>query len=233
MLECRASPDLEDSYGLVLGFMFSSKKKSGNKMSKFLAKELISSEKLARLGDNTIAPFYNTVAKKIRISNIGQKFSNMNRIEALADIKGGAYAFKDWYVGEYLKAFKKIGLDVEDMKIADKIKEWWEGLTEKQQYDWLEAYQDGRLNDANMWTTFKAKLNDAAGNVKDDDIFADATKKANLEKQFGEIHSQLEEFVREKFTKLVIPTLQKLKESAKNGKWMAMNLSLQCVMLIV
>ena len=206
-------PDLEDSYGLVLGFMFSSKKKSGNKMSKFLAKELISSEKLARLGDNTIAPFYNTVAKKIRISNIGQKFSNMNKIEALADIKGGAYAFKDWYVGEYLKAFKKIGLDVEDMKSADKIKGWWEGLTEKQQYDWLEAYQDGRLNDANMWTAFKAKLNDAAGNVKDDDILADATKKANLEKQIREFGMKMEAFMNEKVAQLVIPNSAKVERA--------------------
>src|SRR5690606_9045762 len=102
---------------------------------------------------------------------------------------------------------------VDDMKIADKIIEWREGLTEKQQYDWLEAYQDGRLNDANMWTAFKAKLNDAAGRAKDDDIFADATKKANLEKQFGEIHSQLEEFLREKLTKLVIPNSAKVERA--------------------
>ena len=71
------------------------------------------------------------------------------------------------------------------MKVADKIKEWWEGLTEKQQYDWLEAYQDGRLNDANMWTAFKAKLNDAAGKAKDDDIFADATRRLILKNKLA------------------------------------------------
>lgn len=206
-------PNLEDSYGLTLGLNFSSKKKSGNKMGKTLAKELISSEKLARLGDNTIAPAYNSLAKKMRVSSLGQKFSKMNKIEAMSDIKGGTHAFKDWYTGEYLKAFKKIGIDVEDMKIADKIQDWWKGLTEEQQYDWLEAYQDGRLNDANAWTAFKAKLSDAAGKAKDDDILADATKKANLEKQISDFSIEIQEFMNEKVAKLVVPNSAKVEKA--------------------
>lgn len=49
-----------------------------------LQKELISSKSLRTLGDKTISPYYNRVAKNMRTSKLGQALSKKNQLEALS-----------------------------------------------------------------------------------------------------------------------------------------------------
>ena len=67
--------------GITVGFgnlPFATKKASA------LRKEILKNDTLKKLGDSTISPYYNDLAKKIRTSRVGKAFSNKNKLTSAA-----------------------------------------------------------------------------------------------------------------------------------------------------
>ncbi len=92
-----------------------------------LRKEVMRDKKLRQLGDSTISPYYNDLAKKIRTSRVGKAFSNKNKLTsaALNNEKPTAY----FGLIQLRKKFDKV---VQDSKIFDEaadIQKLSEGLT--------------------------------------------------------------------------------------------------------
>lgn len=110
--------------GITVGFgnlPFATKKASA------LRKEILKNDTLKKLGDSTISPYYNDLAKKIRTSRVGKAFSNKNKLTsaALNNEKPTAY----FGLIQLRKKFDKV---VQDSKIFDEaadIQKLSEGLT--------------------------------------------------------------------------------------------------------
>ena len=130
------------------------------KKAQALRKTIVSSDKLREFGDNTIAPYYNTLAKKLRTSSLGQKFSSRNQIEALG-LKNSREAIAKFHTDQLLKGVGRLSDDIVDIANADVIEDYWKGLTKEEQYEWLEAYESGALKRADEFQNIRDKIADA------------------------------------------------------------------------
>ena len=188
---------------------FASKVKIGDRSLASFKKTLVKSETLRGIGDNSIAPYYNSLAKKMRTSSLGKQFSNYSQIEALGKSDSAA-ALAKFHTDNLLKGHDKIPLDLKDLAAADKIKEYWDGLDKKQQYEWLDAYESGGFKAAKSFQKIRAKVQEAYEKTsgKKDDFFSDAGDAGSyskVDKLSNEIKTQfneIENFLSTKITEL-------------------------------
>jgi len=153
-----------------------------------LNKTIVKSEKLRELGDKTIAPYYNSLSKKLRVSSLGQKFSTVNQLETLAQTDGFE-ALAKYHTDQLLKGFKRLDIDTSDIKVADDIQAYWETLTKEEQNKWLQAYETGAVDRARKFIEIRTKVQDTYEKVtgkNKDDIFEE-TDLFSTEKLRGEV----------------------------------------------
>lgn len=120
----RISFDNSDKTGLVFGTY---NLPFAKKADSYLSKTIISGEKLAQLGDNTISPYWNEFTRKLRLSNIGKNFSNSNKLEskvfekiAKGDLEG---AVDEGRLTDISKGAYRLQADAKAYKDANYLKE--------------------------------------------------------------------------------------------------------------
>lgn len=148
-----------------------------DKAGQALRKTIISNEKLTQFGDKTIAPYYNSLAKKLRTSRIGGKFvDNVAEKNVLTNKWTPNTASAQYIIKDLLKGAQKAKVDANDIKFAEKLSEYTSTLTESQIYDLLQAVEDGTLRDAVAYDVLRQKILDLAGG---DVEFADNMANSN------------------------------------------------------
>ena len=147
-----------DDFTLGLNHLpFASKIKIGDKTLDSFKVKIASSKQLRELGDATISPYYNNLAKKLRTSRIAKNFSNVAQLEDMYTAKP-QQAAAEFYIQYLGTGAKRINMDIDDIKIADEIKKYWESLDKDKQRAYLRAYEEKKFHDAIEFKKMKGKL---------------------------------------------------------------------------
>lgn len=143
----RKVTDSDKGEGFVFGLSgvipFSNKIKIGDKTLDSFSKQFISSEKLRALGDKTIAPYYNSLASKIRTSKIGGLFSNNNKFARLEKTDGVIKAFNKYYLNYLNSGMAKAADNMEDIKNSEIISKFFEDNPDYTHDDFIRDIEDG------------------------------------------------------------------------------------------
>ena len=128
------------------GIPFSSKIKVGDKTLDKFQKSFVKASTLRELGDKTIAPYYNSLMKKLRTTRMASSVSKSNSMLRTAS-KGGNTgifdSFKEFYLSDLMKGYGKAAKNIEDINTADKLKELFEGATDEDYLHWIKDHEDG------------------------------------------------------------------------------------------
>lgn len=115
------------------------------KKAEALKKTIIPASKLREIGDRTISPYYNSLAKSLRISRLGQALSKNNKMEAMKyNDKAAAIKIIDDLQNSVIRAEK----DIDDLNFATRLDDWEKKLTDDERIEFLQAYETGILEDA-------------------------------------------------------------------------------------
>ena len=161
-----------------IGNLFPSKVKVGGKQLDSFKKTLASSDALRSLGDRTIAPYFNDLAKKLRTSRWGKRFSKNAELEDLAKTDFEE-AVKEYYFRELKTGIFRIGLDEQAFKNANIFRDFYESLNEADKKDFLEAIENGDFFGAKKTKALIKELKNKYGieyNEADAEVW---TKKVN------------------------------------------------------
>ena len=198
----------EGGEGLTIGtkfLPFANKIKAGDKTLDSFSKELISSKKLRELGDKTIAPYYNDLAKKLRTSRIGSKFNTNAIFEKYAD-ENLASSAALFHAKNLLEGVDRINLDIADIKNGKYIQDYFESLDEDAQLDFLDAIESGIFDDV-------LKQKEDVNNIKNS--LGSETNEDEL-KKIRELYNSVEEYKKtthqQLTNSLLKPTYNSMKE---------------------
>ena len=106
---------------------------------------LIGADTLRNLGDKTIAPYYNSLAKKIRTSKFGQKLTKYGDLEKLYETDPteaiGVIHAENLLSGKHIPHMLNLARIHKETDIEEYIK----SLSEKEQMELFRAYETGEL----------------------------------------------------------------------------------------
>ena len=117
------------------------------KRRKALNKEIISSKSLRQLGDSTISPYYNSLAKKIRTSKMGQRFSKKAQTEAQAAKNGINKTTNLYALARKVQGFDEAVKDATDYDIGNAFYEVFKDSDEGELLDIITSIEDGSFSD--------------------------------------------------------------------------------------
>ncbi len=135
------------SFGLDNAVPFAERIKVGDRTLDAFSKELISSEKLRSFGDNTIAPYFNSLLNKIKTSNIASRFSRNSEIARIAKKEGDAKALDVFYFDYIKKGNDKAVRNIKDINTADFIGKFFEEHPDISQEEFILNYDKGVYRD--------------------------------------------------------------------------------------
>ena len=140
------------------------------KRRKALNKEIISSKSLRQLGDSTISPYYNSLAKKIRTSKMGQRFSKRSQTEAQVAKSGIDKTTKLYALGRSLKGWDEAAKDANDYDVANTFYQTFKDNDEGELLDIITSIEDGSFSDMrNLLDIKEAAFNKAYKKVNDNE----------------------------------------------------------------
>ena len=178
-------------FGIGLsGLPFSSKIKVGDKTLDKFQKSFIKASTLREFGDKTIAPYYNSLTRKLKTSRVGSSLSKTNSMLRTAGKKSTFDSFKEFYLSDLMKGYGKAAKNIEDINTADKLKELFKDATDEDYMRWIKDHEDG---------IHEAKIKFDRVRLQADEEFIkasemkEADKKAALEKINAQ-KKQLDEF---------------------------------------
>lgn len=178
---------------------FSSRVKIGERTLDTFNKHIISADRLRELGDKTIAPYYNGLAKEIRESKLGQKFNKYSDIAKLAK-ESPEEAAALYHLTELVKSkdAARAAKNIKDYKDSEEIAKYMESLDETQQQYLLRAIEDGTM--ANV-AKYVQKKNEFINKIKNketnrDKIASDMADKIKLadQKELDELLEKLNDY---------------------------------------
>ena len=155
--------------GVTVGFgnlPFASKKGAA------LRKEIIKSDTLRKIGDRSISPYYNSLAKRIRTSNLGKMFStnDLERIQKSGNLSNKTT--QNLYSYDQMnKKLQQIMRDSEVYKNAENIEQFTSGLTKDELYSFYDDIEHGNFAKMRDYIAVRQKLfneafeTDKAGNL--------------------------------------------------------------------
>lgn len=108
-------------------------------------KTLAKSDTLRHLGDKTIAPYYNELAKKLRTSRLGKCFNTYYDIMLKAESGDKIAAATMFHAKNLLTAFSKLDVDLDDIAKAGKIEEYFNNLSFDDQIEFLRSIENGEF----------------------------------------------------------------------------------------
>lgn len=178
-------------FGIGLsGIPFSSKIKVGDKtLDKFQA-TFIKSSDLRKFGDATIAPYYNSMMKKLRAGRIASAVSKNNQMLRTAEKNNVFDSFKEFYLRDMMRGYDKAAKNVQDLNTADELRNLFKDATDDDFLRWIKDHEDG---------VHEAKIRYDEVRLKADEEFIkqsnlkEADRKAALE-TINAQKKQLEEF---------------------------------------
>lgn len=139
----RLHPENEEGFSIGISHLLP----FDEKRRKVLNKEIISSKSLRQLGDSTISPYYNSLAKKIRISKMGQRFSKKAQTEAQA-VKNGINKTTNLYaLARKVQGFDEAMKDAGDYDIGNALYEVFKDSDEGELLDIITSIEDGSFSD--------------------------------------------------------------------------------------
>ena len=139
----RLHPENEEGLSMGIGYLLP----FDEKRRKALNKEIISSKSLRQLGDSTISPYYNSLAKKIRTSKMGQRFSKKAQTEAQAAKNGINKTTNLYALARKIQGFDEAVKDAGDYDIGNTFYEVFKDSDEGELLDIITSIEDGSFSD--------------------------------------------------------------------------------------
>ena len=139
----RLHPENEEGLSMGIGHLLP----FDEKRRKALNKEIISSKSLRQLGDSTISPYYNSLAKKIRISKMGQRFSKKAQTEAQVAKNGINKTTNLYALARKVQGFDEAVKDAGDYDIGNALYEVFKDSDEGELLDIITSIEDGSFSD--------------------------------------------------------------------------------------
>ena len=139
----RLHPENEEGLSMGIGHLLP----FDEKRRKALNKEIISSKSLRQLGDSTISPYYNSLAKKIRTSKMGQRFSKKAQTEAQAAKNGINKTTNLYALARKIQGFDEAVKDAGDYDIGNALYEVFKDSDEGELLDVITSIEDGSFSD--------------------------------------------------------------------------------------
>ena len=139
----RLHPENEEGLSMGIGHLLP----FDEKRRKALNKEIISSKSLRQLGDSTISPYYNSLAKKIRTSKMGQRFSKKAQTEAQAAKNGINKTTNLYALARKVQGFDEAVKDATDYDIGNAFYEVFKDSDEGELLDIITSIEDGSFSD--------------------------------------------------------------------------------------
>ena len=139
----RLHPENEEGLSMGIGHLLP----FDEKRRKALNKEIISSKSLRQLGDSTISPYYNSLAKKIRTSKMGQRFSKKAQTEAQASKNGINKTANLYALARKVQGFDEAVKDATDYDIGNAFYEVFKDSDEGELLDIITSIEDGSFSD--------------------------------------------------------------------------------------
>ena len=139
----RLHPENEEGLSMGIGHLLP----FDEKRRKALNKEIISSKSLRQLGDSTISPYYNSLAKKIRTSKMGQRFSKKAQTEAQAAKDGINKTTNLYALARKIQGFDEAVKDAGDYDIGNALYEVFKDSDEGELLDIITSIEDGSFSD--------------------------------------------------------------------------------------
>ena len=136
-------PENEEGLSMGIGHLLP----FDEKRRKVLNKEIISSKSLRQLGDSTISPYYNSLAKKIRTSKMGQRFSKKAQTEAQATKNGINKTTNLYALARKVQGFDEAVKDATDYDIGNAFYEVFKDSDEGELLDIITSIEDGSFSD--------------------------------------------------------------------------------------
>ena len=136
-------PENEEGLSMGIGHLLP----FDEKRRKALNKEIISSKSLRQLGDSTISPYYNSLAKKIRISKMGQRFSKKAQTEAQVAKNGINKTANLYALARKVQGFDEAVKDAGDYDIGNAFYEVFKDSDEGELLDIITSIEDGSFSD--------------------------------------------------------------------------------------
>ena len=136
-------PENEEGLSMGIGHLLP----FDEKRRKALNKEIISSKSLRQLGDSTISPYYNSLAKKIRTSKMGQRFSKKAQTEAQAAKNGINKTTNLYALARKVQGFDEAVKDAGDYDIGNAFYEVFKDSDEGELLDIITSIEDGSFSD--------------------------------------------------------------------------------------
>ena len=136
-------PENEEGLSMGIGHLLP----FDEKRRKALNKEIISSKSLRQLGDSTISPYYNSLAKKIRTSKMGQRFSKKAQTEAQAAKNGINKTTNLYALARKVQGFDEAVKDATDYDIGNAFYEVFKDSDEGELLDIITSIEDGSFSD--------------------------------------------------------------------------------------
>ena len=136
-------PENEEGLSMGIGHLLP----FDEKRRKALNKEIISSKSLRQLGDSTISPYYNSLAKKIRTSKMGQRFSKKAQTEAQAAKNGINKTANLYALARKVQGFDEAVKDAGDYDIGNAFYEVFKDSDEGELLDIITSIEDGSFSD--------------------------------------------------------------------------------------
>lgn len=125
--------------------------------SNVLTKSIITAETLQKIGDNTVAPYWNSFVKKLRTSRIASKFSNNNSIARIAKQEGDKKAFKTFVLNDLIKGFEKAEQNLKDIDTAEIIKNFFNDNPDISEEQFILNHDKGVYKDTYHMKKIKAE----------------------------------------------------------------------------
>ena len=147
----RLNPENEEGLSMGIGHLLP----FDEKRRKALNKEIISSKSLRQLGDSTISPYYNSLAKKIRISKMGQRFSKKAQTEAQAAKNGINKTTNLYALARKIQGFDEAVKDAGDYDIGNAFYEVFKDSDEGELLDIITSIEDGSFSDMRNFLDIK------------------------------------------------------------------------------
>ena len=139
----RLHPENEEGLSMGIGHLLP----FDEKRRKALNKEIISSKSLRQLGDSTISPYYNSLAKKIRTSKMGQRFSKKAQTEAQAAKNGINKTANLYALARKVQGFDEAVKDAADYDIGNAFYDVFKDSDEGELLDIITSIEDGSFSD--------------------------------------------------------------------------------------
>ena len=136
-------PENEEGLSMGIGHLLP----FDEKRRKALNKEIVSSKSLRQLGDSTISPYYNSLAKKIRTSKMGQRFSKKAQTEAQAAKNGINKTANLYALARKVQGFDEAVKDAGDYDIGNAFYEVFKDSDEGELLDIITSIEDGSFSD--------------------------------------------------------------------------------------